>query len=88
MNGIPAKDINSIAYDEHAKRLLATSSASGVVFESNDNGRSWHRGPDSGYTLRGLSVVHGRLLAATPFDGVVAQPDKESQSASAGGGSN
>ncbi|HYL15206.1 MAG TPA: transcriptional regulator [Terriglobales bacterium] len=85
MNGIPAKEIGSITCD--GKRLLATSNASGVVFESFDNGHSWYRGSDSGYTIRALSVVRGRLLAATPFDGVVAQPDKESQSASAGGGS-
>ena len=85
VNGIPAKDINSISYDEHRKRLLATSSVSGVVFESNDIGRTWHRGADAGFTLRAVNSVHGRLLAATPFDGVVAQPDNEPQSASAEG---
>jgi len=90
VNGIPAKDIASITYDEQKKRLLATSNASGVVFESNDGGHTWRRGSDSGYTIRAVSVVRGRLLAATPFDGVVAQPDNEAQSASAegsGGGS-
>jgi len=28
-------------------------------------------------------VVHGRLLATTPFDGVVVQPGDEAQSAAA-----
>jgi hypothetical protein len=28
--------------------------------------------------------VHGRFLAATPFDGVVIQPENEDHSASAG----
>ena len=85
MNGLPAKEIGSITPD--GKRLLATSNASGVVFESYDNGRNWFRGSDSGYTIRALTVVRGRVLAATPFDGVVAQPEKESQSASVGGAS-
>jgi photosystem II stability/assembly factor-like uncharacterized protein len=85
VNGLPAKEIGSISFDEQRKRLLATSNASGVVFESTDNGRSWHRGADSGYTLRAVSVVRGRMLAATPADGVVAQPDSEAQSAMAEG---
>ena len=83
--GLPDKDLTSIAYDESHKRLLATSSATGVIFESTDGGRRWRRGPDSGFPLRRINVVHGRLLAATPFDGVIAQPENESQSASAEG---
>jgi photosystem II stability/assembly factor-like uncharacterized protein len=88
LNGLPDKNISSISYDAASKRLLATSTATGVVFESRDSGQSWTRGPDSGYSLRHISVVHGRFVAATPFDGVIAQPDGDSQSAAAGlGGS-
>ena len=87
VNGIPDKNISSIAYDQGRKRLLATSTATGVVFESKDNGRSWHRGPDSGYPLRRISVVRGRFVGATPFDGVIVQPENEAESASAGFGS-
>jgi photosystem II stability/assembly factor-like uncharacterized protein len=83
-NGLPDKNISSISYDENSKRLLATSTETGVVFESNDAGRTWTRGPDTGYPLRHISVVHGRFLAATPFDGVVIQPDNDDHSASAG----
>ncbi len=87
VNGLPDKDISSIAYDQSKKRLLATSSATGVVFESKD-GRSWHRGPDSGYPLRRISVVRGRFVGATPFDGLIVQPENEASSASVGlGGS-
>jgi photosystem II stability/assembly factor-like uncharacterized protein len=85
--GLPDKDITSVAYDGNHKRLLATSGQTGVVFESTDGGSTWQRGPDSGYPLRRISVVHGRYVAATPFDGVIAQPDNESQSANAGSGS-
>jgi len=83
-NGLPDKNISSIVYDEASKRILATSTETGVVFQSTDNGRNWHRGPDAGYPLRRLSVVHGRFMAATPFDGVVVQPENEPESASAG----
>jgi photosystem II stability/assembly factor-like uncharacterized protein len=84
--GLPDKDITSIAFDPTAGRLLATSLQTGVVFQSTDNGRSWQRGPDSGYPLRRVSVVHGRFVGATPFDGVIFQPENEGQSAAAGAG--
>jgi photosystem II stability/assembly factor-like uncharacterized protein len=80
--GLPDKDITSLTYDGSHKRLLATSGQTGVVFESSDGGRTWQRGPDSGFPLRRISVVHGRYVAATPFDGVIAQPEDETQSAS------
>jgi len=83
--GLPDKDITSVAFDGSHKRLIATSGQTGVVFESNDGGSTWQRGPDSGYPLRRISVVHGHYVAATPFDGVIAQPDSEPQSANAGG---
>ena len=86
VNGIPDKNISSIAYDQGRKRLLATSTATGVVFESKDGGRTWRRGPDSGYPLRRISVVRGRFVGATPFDGVIVQPENEAESASAGFG--
>jgi photosystem II stability/assembly factor-like uncharacterized protein len=90
VTGLPDKDITSITWDGSGKRLLATSYQTGVIFESSDSGRSWQRGPDSGYPLRRVSVIHGRFVAATPFDGVIVQPENESQSAAAasGGASN
>ena len=83
--GLPDKDITSVSYDGSHKRLIATSGQTGVVFESADGGSTWLRGPDSGFPLRRISVVHGRYVGATPFDGVIAQPENEAQSANAGG---
>ena len=40
VNGIPDKNISSIAYDQGRKRLLATSTATGVAFESKVNGQT------------------------------------------------
>jgi len=74
LNGLPDRDISSISYDGSGKDLLATSMATSTVFQSSDGGQSWHRGPDSGYPLRLISVVRGRYVAATPFDGVIVQP--------------
>jgi len=82
-NGLPDSNISSISYDESGNRLLATSIATGVIFESVDGGRNWNRGPDTGYPLHSVSVIHGRFLAATAFDGVVMQPANETESASA-----
>ncbi len=87
VNGLPSKDITSVSFDEAHKRLLATSDSTGVIFVSSDSGRSWQRGPDTGFPLRRVSVVGGRFLAATPFDGVVVQPEDGSISAAAGTGS-
>ena len=86
VNGLPDKDIASVSYDHSNKRLLATSLQTGVIFESADSGRTWRRGPDAGYPLRRVSVVHGRYIGATPFDGVIVQPENEPQSAAAGSG--
>ena len=87
VNGLPGKDITSVSFDPTHKRLLATSDATGVIFESRDGGRSWQRGPDSGFPLRRVSVIGGRFVAATPFDGVILQPENESISAAAEAGS-
>ena len=81
-NGLPDKNISSISYDQSNNRLLATSTETGVVFESADQGQTWTRGPDTGYPLRNIHVVHGRFVAATPFDGVVMQPENDDHSAS------
>ena len=87
VDGLPAKDITSVSFDATHKRLLATSDATGVIFESSDGGRSWQRGPDSGFPLRRVSVIGGRFVGATPFDGVILQPENEPMSAAANAGS-
>ncbi|MGA3210140.1 MAG: transcriptional regulator [Terriglobales bacterium] len=73
--GLPRTHISSINYDESGNRLLATSNTSGVIYTSGDAGSTWQSGPDSGYPLRHVVVVNGRFLAATSFNGVVAQPE-------------
>ena len=67
--------VNYVVYDDYNQRLLAVGSQSTAILESKDGGQSWHRASDTGYQLRQLSLVHGRVIAATLFDGVVLQPD-------------
>ena len=72
LNGLPEKNISSISC-EHGL-IYATSKDTGVVFQSDDQGQSWKRGPDTGYPLLQVKAAGDRLLGATPFDGLVTQP--------------
>ena len=74
LNGLPERDLSSISYVSSSERLLATSLATGVVFQSRDGGRTWSRGPECGFPLLQVKEVGGRLFGATPFDGLIAQP--------------
>ncbi len=85
VNGIPPKEITSITFDPAHNRLLATNNGSSAVYESTDRGHSWKRNWDAGYTVRLVSAIQGRLLAATPYDGVIAEPDYQSASTQAAG---
>jgi photosystem II stability/assembly factor-like uncharacterized protein len=87
VNGLPSTDITFVSFDSTHKRLLVTSDATGVIFESRDGGRSWEHGPDSGFPLRRVSIIGGRFVGATPFDGVVLQPEDEPVNAAAAAGS-
>jgi photosystem II stability/assembly factor-like uncharacterized protein len=81
LSGLPANDITSVSFDTTHNRLLVTSDQTGIIFESRDGGRTFQRGPDSGYPLRRVGVMGERYIGATPFDGVIVQPENESISA-------
>jgi photosystem II stability/assembly factor-like uncharacterized protein len=67
-------DVASVQFEETSQRLLVTSANSNSVFESLDSGRTWTQ-INSGWPLRAVTSVRGRLLGVTPFDGVVLQPE-------------
>jgi photosystem II stability/assembly factor-like uncharacterized protein len=73
LQGLPALDITGLFEDAATHRLLAVSGAGGV-FVSSDEGQSWQQ-QEVGFAVRSLSAVRGRLLAATAFDGIVAEPE-------------
>lgn len=72
LNGLPDKNVSSISCERGL--ILATSRDTGVVFQSEDQGLSWKRGPDTGYPLLQVKIAGDHLLGATPFDGLVTQP--------------
>jgi photosystem II stability/assembly factor-like uncharacterized protein len=67
-------NVVNIQFDDESQRILATGAASTSVFESLDRGRTWTP-INSGWPLRHVRSAHGRLLGATPFDGVIIQPE-------------
>jgi len=79
--GLSGKNISFVAFDESQQRLLATAADNTGIFESRDSGHSWHRRSDTGYFLRQLSLVHGRLFAATRFDGLILQMESANEHA-------
>ena len=71
--GLPSRHINCITYDSSHQRLLATTAETTGVYESRDGGSIWQLQSDTGYLLRTISVIRGRLLATTRFDGLILQ---------------
>lgn len=67
-------NLGAVQIDTENQRILATGAASMNVYESTDNGRSWTP-INTGWLLRNVSSAHGRLMATTPFDGIVVQPE-------------
>lgn len=67
-------NVVEVQVDQENQRVLATGAASTNVYESLDNGRTWSA-VNSGWPLRRVRTLRGRLLGATPFDGIVLQPE-------------
>ena len=74
MNGLPQMNLASITNDRGG-RLLATA-ASAELYESSDSGRTWHS-MNAGWKVRSVLPTAERLLATTPYEGIVAQPATE-----------
>ncbi len=83
LGGLPGLDVTSIHYDAHQERLLATAGVAHGIFESRDRGREWRRLSKPEWALRSLAYGHGRLLAATAYDGVIAESSSARRAASA-----
>jgi photosystem II stability/assembly factor-like uncharacterized protein len=81
-------NVVEIQVDQENQRVLATGAASTNVYESVDNGKTWSP-VNAGWPLRRVRSLRGRLLGATPFDGVVLQPEAtaEAQQSVSGAGS-
>ena len=81
--GLPARQLISVSYDQVGKRLLGLTAGGSEVFESRDAGQTWSRLAETGFPVRSLSVIRGRVLGITAFDGLVAPPDTDQAGARA-----
>jgi len=72
LNGLTPRNLISVTYDSDNHRLIAVSGR-GTLFVSGSDGQ-WKE-LNAGFVARLLAVVHGRLIAATAFDGVIVQPE-------------
>lgn len=83
MKQLPVVAINSLAWDASMNRMLLTSWQSTLVFAIDPADRTW-KWWNAGWPVHSLATLKGRLLAASFFNGVVAEPEPEA--AGAGGG--
>jgi len=73
LGGLPKNDVLAVHYDATGQRLLATALHEHGVFESKDGGQSWQRTPEAAVSLRSVMNFQGRLLGASPHNGLFLQ---------------
>jgi photosystem II stability/assembly factor-like uncharacterized protein len=73
MTASPISDISGLAYDPDLKRVIVTSWSSSWVLAVNPADRTF-KFWDPGWKVRHVRSLGGRLLAATPYNGVVVEP--------------
>jgi photosystem II stability/assembly factor-like uncharacterized protein len=73
MTSAPFSDISGLAYDPALKRVVVTSWASSWVLAVNPADRTF-KFWDPGWKVRHVQSAGGRLMAATPYNGVVIEP--------------
>ncbi len=75
MSNLPISDISGLSYDPDLKRVVVTSWASSWVLAVDPADRTF-KFWDPGWKVRHVRSMSGRLLAATPYNGVVMEPQK------------
>jgi len=73
LGGLSARNVFAVRYDAVSQRLLATALGTRGVFESKDGGQSWQRTPDTGVSIKTALDYHGRVLAASSYNGLLLQ---------------
>jgi len=73
LGGLPPRNVFVVHSVPGSQRLLATALYQHTVFESIDNGRNWHRAPDTGVSIRAALSYQGRLLAESAYNGLLLQ---------------
>ncbi len=80
MTTLPISDISGLAYDPALKRVVITSWSSSWLLAVNPADRTF-KFWDPGWKVRHVRSAGGRLLAATPYNGVVMEPNTPAKTA-------
>jgi photosystem II stability/assembly factor-like uncharacterized protein len=80
INSLRLSNVATVAIDAENQRVLAIGNGSKNIYETRDNGRTWEP-INSGWMLRSIYMASGRLLATTPFDGIILQPETSTSAA-------
>jgi photosystem II stability/assembly factor-like uncharacterized protein len=75
LSTLPISDISGLSYDPDLKRVVVTSWASSWVLAVDPADRTW-KFYDPGWKVRHVRSMGGRLVGATPYNGVVVEPQK------------
>lgn len=81
LSNLPVRDIDSIDYDPGMKRVVIASRDSDLVFGLAPDYKSWHWW-NTGWKVRMVHSVGGRLVGASLYDGVVVEPKPDGVAAS------
>jgi len=72
---LPIANVNNIDYDAALKRVVVTSVNSTMVFGIDPGEKNW-KWWDAGWSVRMVHSMGGRLVGASPYDGVVVEPQE------------
>jgi hypothetical protein len=73
-SNLPISNISGLSYDASSKRVLATSWNSSWLLAIDPSDRTF-KFYDPGWRVRHVRSIDGRLVAASPYNGVVMQPN-------------
>jgi photosystem II stability/assembly factor-like uncharacterized protein len=73
VNRFPLNDVDDLTYDSHLNRILVSSHSSDQIYVIKPKSLEW-TWAQTGYRINRVRSVGGKLIAASLFDGVVAEP--------------
>lgn len=86
LDKLPVVDITSLAWNEALHRMVVTSGQGTLIFAIDPADKSW-KWWNAGWVVHSVASVDGRLMAASLFSGVVAEPQLEQRASLSSGGS-
>ncbi|HEX4310787.1 MAG TPA: transcriptional regulator [Acidobacteriaceae bacterium] len=74
---LPVVAVNSLTWDASSNRLIVTCDVGTMIYSVDTHDQSWTWW-NTGWMVRSVASLHGRLAAASLYSGVVVQPPEES----------